>query len=161
MANVLDILSGLSPGSLIGSLGGKIIETVAGFFPNPEKKAEAAQAIAMAQLQGAFKEEEDAVQLLMKQADINLQEAKSEKWWVAGWRPYIGWTCGTAFGYAFVIQPFAQFVAVVIFKSAFDPKLLPILDMSTIIPVLMGMLGLAGMRSFEKVKGANGAKTGG
>ena len=141
-----------TPQGLIADLGGKLIDTIAGFFPNPEKKAEAAQALALAQLQGAFKEEEASLALLQQQAKINLAEAESKSFWVAGWRPGVGWACAGAFGYNYILQPFLSFV-VTISGTHIPP--LPHLDLSGMMPVLLGMLGLGGMRSYEKVKGIN------
>jgi len=69
---------------------------------------------------------------------------------LGGWRPFIGWTCGAAFAYHFIIQPFLIF-AITVF--GLDLPALPDFDMSALMPVLLGMLGLGGMRSFEKSKG--------
>ncbi len=139
-----------TPQGLIADLGGKLIDTIAGFFPNPEKKAEAAQALALAQLQGAFKEEEASLALLQQQAKINLAEAESKSFWVAGWRPGVGWACAGAFAYSYVLQPFLTFIIAVL---GIHTQPLPVLDLSGMMPVLLGMLGLGGMRSYEKVKG--------
>jgi len=83
------------------------------------------------------------------QTDINLEEAKSGNPFAANWRPFVGWICGIAFAYHFVLQPLLAFCL-----AAFghDVKL-PVFDMDALFTVLMGMLGLGGMRSFEKYKG--------
>lgn len=86
-----------------------------------------------------------AVSLIQGQLDINREEAKSLNWFVAGWRPYIGWICGTGLGYQFLIYPIL---------IAFLPKIVQ-LDMGTLLTLLLGMLGLGGLRSFEKIKGVN------
>lgn len=93
---------------------------------------------------------------LQAQADINKAEAYSGNLFVAGWRPWIGWVCGAAFAYSFVIQPFLQF-GFAAAHSPVDPAAFPKLDLNTMMPVLLGMLGLGGMRTYEKV---NGIKTG-
>ena len=80
--------------------------------------------------------------------EINKEEAKSRHWWIAGWRPACGWICTLAMGYHFIIQPFLIF-----FLALFGLKMdIPTFDMDTLMTVLLGMLGLGGLRSFEKHK---------
>lgn len=104
---------------------------------------------------------EQAITLQVLQADwqtvagqlaANVEEAKHESVFVSGWRPFVGWVCGSAFAYHFVLQPFALFGV-----ALYGAKLpeLPTLDTATLMPVLMGMLGLGTMRTFEKYQGAN------
>lgn len=85
------------------------------------------------------------------QLAINLEEAKSPNLFVAGWRPAVGWTCAAAFAYSFVLQPALVFF-ITVFKWQSPP--LPALDMGPLMAVLGGILGLGGMRTFEKIKGA-------
>ena len=68
---------------------------------------------------------------------------------VAGWRPFIGWTCGAALAYTYVVQPLLIFILA---QSGYLVEM-PALDIAGLMPVLMGILGLGGMRSYEKVKG--------
>jgi len=82
------------------------------------------------------------------QLEVNKVEAGHTSLFVAGWRPFIGWTCGVALCYHFVLQPFLTFLLF----SFGQPMDLPQFDMSTLTTILLGMLGLGGMRSFEKVK---------
>ena len=91
-----------------------------------------------------------AQELAKGQLEINKAEATHRSIFVAGWRPFVGWTCGVALAWHFVLAPF------IIFGSAYAGVPLPELpqfDMSSLLTVLMGMLGLGGLRSFEKVKG--------
>lgn len=83
-----------------------------------------------------------AVQLVNGQLDINKAEATNPSWFVAGWRPYIGWICGTGLGYQFLVYPVL---------IAFLPKIQQ-LDMGTLLTLLLGMLGLGGLRTYEKIK---------
>jgi hypothetical protein len=92
---------------------------------------------------------------VMGQIEINKAEALSTKLFVAGWRPFIGWVCGSAYAYTFVLQPFFIFVLKAS-GSAFDPNTLPDLNWTELGMVLFGMLGLGAMRTFEKVKVTNG-----
>ena len=75
------------------------------------------------------------------QAEINKIEASHRSVFVAGWRPFIGWVCGVAMASNFLLMPYlVAFIDV-------QP-----LDLTVMMPVLMGMLGLGTMRSVEKVK---------
>ena len=86
---------------------------------------------------------------LRGQADINLQEAKSLSLFVAGWRPFIGWICGMAMGWHFLLHPM-----VVWYMSIWKPDLdlPPSLGLGDLYPVVIGMLGLGVYRTYEKVK---------
>lgn len=86
------------------------------------------------------------------QAQIDQTEAANSSLFVAGWRPFVGWACGGAFVYAFIVQPLLQFTLVA-FHSTFDITKLPSLNLTEMMPVLIGMLGLGAMRSFDKAQG--------
>jgi len=94
--------------------------------------------------------EKQAHEAAMAQVSVNQAEAKHRSIFVAGWRPFIGWTCGFALAYHFVVAPLILFGAG--WAGAEIPKL-PTFDMDSLMTVLLGMLGLGGMRSFEKAKG--------
>jgi hypothetical protein len=91
-----------------------------------------------------------AQQLALAQIEVNKAEAASSSVWKGGWRPFVGWVCGTAFAYHFVAQPLAIF-GLAAYGIEVPP--LPDFDMGQLMTVLMGMLGLGGLRSFEKTKG--------
>lgn len=91
-------------------------------------------------------------QSTLGQLEINKIEAAHESIFVAGWRPFVGWVCGSAFAWTFVAQPMIAF-AVCVYTGEL-PKL-PVLDTGAIMSVLLGMLGLGGLRTFEKYQGAN------
>jgi hypothetical protein len=97
-------------------------------------------------------DKEEQAQLIQEinkaQIEVNKVEAGSTNLFVSGWRPFVGWTCGIALCYHFVLQPFLTFLLF----SFGKPMELPVFDMGTLTTVLLGMLGLGGMRSFEKVK---------
>ena len=82
------------------------------------------------------------------QIEVNKVEAGSSSLFVSGWRPFVGWTCGVALCYHFVLQPLLMFIL----SSTGNPMELPTFDMTTLTTVLMGMLGLGGLRTYEKVK---------
>lgn len=99
----------------------------------------------------AFQMQQEVIQsdLLKSQMAIDQVEAANQSIFVAGWRPGIGWVCGAAFAWTYVIQPLLAFIM----SAIGHPVSLPALDISGMMPVLLGMLGLGGMRSLEKVKG--------
>lgn len=84
-----------------------------------------------------------------RQIDVNVEEAKSSNLFVAGWRPFVGWVCGLSFAWTFLFQPFLTYLVIV---SGHEVPNLPQLDMSQIMTLLMGMLGMAGLRTYEKIK---------
>ena len=90
-----------------------------------------------------------AVQVVQGQMDINKQEAASSSLFVAGWRPFIGWTCGSACWWNWIgISMVKTGAALVGYQIVLESA-----DISEMLPILMGMLGLGGLRTFEKVKG--------
>lgn len=94
--------------------------------------------------------EKAAHEAAMAQVEVNKAEAQHRSIFVAGWRPFIGWTCGVALAYHFVANPIIMFAVTV---AGVDIPTLPSFDMDSLMTVLLGMLGLGGMRSFEKMKG--------
>ena len=71
--------------------------------------------------------------------------------YVSGWRPFVGWTCGVALAYHFILQPLLIFIAV---ASGVTMVGLPALEIMHLIGLLGGMLGFGTLRSVEKIKGA-------
>ena len=113
------------------------------FFPDKEKAAQAQRAIESALL-------ENAAQLNLAQIEVNKAEAQHRTIFVAGWRPFIGWVSGFALAWHFVGMPVTLFL--IAWYGAEGPEL-PAFDMNSLMTVLMGMLGLGGLRTFEKMKG--------
>ena len=85
----------------------------------------------------------------MAQIEVNKVEAQHRTVFVAGWRPFTGWICASALAYHFIIEP------ILIFALATQniQLTLPTFDMGSLLTVLMGMLGLGGLRTYEKTKG--------
>lgn len=90
-----------------------------------------------------------AMMVVQGQLEINKAEAASTSVFVAGWRPFIGWVCGAACAWNWIGLPLAKGALTL---SGHDLTLSPA-DLSEMMPVLLGMLGLGGLRTFEKVKG--------
>lgn len=125
--------------ALIGPISGLLDK----FVEDKDQKARLAHEI-------ATMAERQAHELALAQIEVNKAEAASGSIFKGGWRPFIGWTCGVAFAYHFVLQPLLVF-GVTVAGVALPP--LPAFDMSSLMTVLGGLLGLGGLRTFEKYKG--------
>ena len=89
------------------------------------------------------------VQIALAQIDVNKEEAKTGNLFIGGWRPGIGWICALSYGYAFLVGPLVTQIS-----TAYGYNFpLPPIDMDNMLYVLGGLLGLGGLRTFEKVKG--------
>lgn len=125
-----------------------IINKVLDFIPDPAKKAEA-----QLKFQQELDSHEQAIMSALsaidqKQADINVEEAKSTNWWIAAARPSLMWVFVASFTWQYVLLPIITFILVVVKH----PVTLPTLDMSVMMPVLLGMLGLSTQRTVEKIQ---------
>jgi len=96
--------------------------------------------------------ERHAKEIAKGQIEVNKVEAANRSPFVAGWRPFIGWTCGVALAWHFIGLPVASFL---IMLSGADLPSLPQFDMNSLITILVGMLGLGGLRTFEKYSGVS------
>jgi hypothetical protein len=92
-------------------------------------------------------QQEDAAQ-----TDINKVEAANPSVFVSGWRPFVGWVCAFALAYVAILEPIVRFVATVLFEYKGE---FPKIDTTITLQVLLGMLGLGGLRSFDKMKGTD------
>jgi len=90
-----------------------------------------------------------AVMVIQGQLDINKEEAKSPSLFVSGWRPALGWICGLACAWNWVGLPIAK-LGLALYGVTIE---LSPADVSEMMPILLGMLGLTGFRSLEKIKG--------
>jgi len=128
---------------MLTALLGPATQLLDKFVEDKDKKNELAHEI-------ATMAERHAQELAKGQLDINKEEAKHRSIFVSGWRPFVGWTCGAALCYHFILAPLILF-GVGISGHTVPP--LPEFDMGSLMTVLMGMLGLGGLRTFEKTKG--------
>lgn len=99
-----------------------------------------------------LEEQRIAQALDLAQIGVNAEEAKHGNWFVAGWRPGAGWVGVAGLAYAGLIEPFARFVAQVGFGYA---GAFPEVNTEITLQVLLGLLGLGAMRSFDKSKGTS------
>jgi hypothetical protein len=129
----------LDPLSALLDIGGKVIDRV---WPDPVQQAAAKLELFKLQQSGEL-------QQIAQQLDVNKEEAANPNVFVSGWRPFVGWVCGSGFAIQFVVGPLAEWGSAVYGH----PVKFPQMDMGTMMPLLLGMLGLGGMRTVEKVNG--------
>jgi len=128
-----------------------IMEGVLRFIPDKGERARAKEQFE-GQILGAM------TSLVQGQLEINKVEASHGSIFVAGWRPAIGWVCGIALAWNFVVQPLLLWSAWLFPEIAPDISTAPKLDTGELRTVLLGMLGLGGLRTYEKRLGV--ARTG-
>lgn len=135
---------------MIGDLiAGLLKEVITRVWPDPAQQAQASLALAQLEQAGRFKQLDVDLALAQGQMDINKAEASSGDPFASRWRPFIGWVCGVAFAWNWIGLPVASFAC----ELLAHPVLLRGADMSEMMPVLLGMLGLGALRSFDKAKG--------
>lgn len=128
---------------MLGKLfGGKTIEAVGNIvdelYTSEEERQQAK--LAIQKVEAKLKE---------KQLDINKAEATHRSIFVSGWRPFLGWISGLSIGYVYLFQPILDMI-LQMFQVQVDWVQL---DLGQLMPLVLGMLGLGGLRSFEKAKG--------
>jgi len=125
------------PISAVFEVGAKLIDKL---LPDPKQKAEALQKLHELDLSGDLS-------IIANQVEIDKIEAASPRLFVSGWRPFIGWVCGAALAFQLVIGP------MIVWGSALAkrPIALPIMQTELLTTLLVGMLGLGGMRTVEKL----------
>lgn len=119
---------------LIGSIIDKAI-------PDTAAADKAKAEIAMMQAKGEL-------DLMLGQIDINKNEAQHSSVFVAGWRPFIGWVCGLALAYEYLMLPLFAWLSL---NAGWHQP--PHLVMDGMMELVLAMLGVAGLRTFEKYKG--------
>lgn len=100
-------------------------------------------------------------ELIKGQQAINVEEAKSTSVWVAGWRPGLGWVGVAAMAYQFLLFPLLTWAWAWMQAMLWVPKTVsppPMLDTNALMVLITGMLGIAGTRTFEKVRGVSTRK---
>ena len=127
------------PVSLLLEVGNKVLDRV---FPDPAQAAQAKLELVKMQQSGDLA-------VIAGQLDINKAEAANPSVFVSGWRPFIGWVCGSACAWNWIGLPLAKAIAAYHqVPFALNPA-----DLSEMMPVLIGLLGLGGLRTVEKIQG--------
>ncbi len=123
---------------ILGPLIDKLVERI----PDPNERAKERVRLETSLLEAATAQQ-------AQQAEINKIEAASPSVFVAGWRPAIGWVCGAGLAWVFVLNPVVIWGLALAHSTVTPPKL----DVDYLLELVLAMLGLGGLRTFEKMKG--------
>ena len=126
---------------MLQALIGPVSSLLEKFIPDKDLRSKLSHEI-------ATMAEKNAHEQIKAQLEINKTEAQHNSLFVSGWRPAVGWTCCLGMAANFLIIPMTNF-ALALASSNIS---IPLIDLETMLPVLLGMLGLGGLRTYEKVK---------
>lgn len=121
-------------------LSGPLTNLIDNLFETDEERANAKLKLLSAEMQP-----------ILGQLAVNRAEATNPNMFVSGWRPFIGWSCGLIFIWNYIIAVFLHWS---LLAMGIPVPVIPTLGIDQITPVLMGMLGLGGLRTFEKYTGS-------
>jgi len=127
----------------VGSIASSIMDGLDKLFTSDEERLKYANMI-----------EQRLHERLTAQTDINLKEAENPSVFVSGWRPALGWTCVGGIAYQFILQPMLIWIntSISFVLGTEVPPQPPMLDIEQLLSLVVAMLGIAGYRSYEKVK---------
>jgi len=134
---------------LINPVADLIKATINKIWPDPVQQAEANYKLAAMVQSGELAVMANETQIALAQIAVNKAEAESEGVFKGGWRPFIGWVCGTALAWNFIARP-AVMTGATLYGN---PVALPAAEMGELMPLLFAMLGLGAYRTVEKLKG--------
>ena len=124
--------------SLVGPIVNKFVDRI----PDGNERARAKESLERELVDAANS-------VMLAQTEINKAEAAHKSIFVAGWRPFIGWVCGVGIAWSMVVQPVAQWAMI----AWGDGTELRTIDTSYLMELVTAMLGMSGLRTFEKMKG--------
>lgn len=130
--------------AVLNALIGPVTGLLDKFIEDKDQKAKLAHEV-------ATMAENHAQEIAKGQMKINAVEAAHSNVFISGWRPFIGWTCGLGMFGNFITIPFSNFVLALFGIDI----VIPLVPLETMMPVLMGMLGLGAMRTYEKKSGVS------
>jgi hypothetical protein len=133
--------------SVIASLVGPVSGLLGKFVEDKDQRNALAHEI-------ATMTEKYAQENALAQMAVNKAEAASSSIFVSGWRPATGWVCVLGMAGNFIVTPFANFVLALLEVEV----VIPLVPLDTMMPVLLGLLGLGGLRTLEKTKGVHRVK---
>jgi holin (3TMs family) len=131
--------------SFLQPLVGPIINKLVDLIPDPNARAKAKEEFERELLAAV-------TQASQAQTKINEIEAGHSSIFVAGWRPFIGWVCGIGLLWAFILQPIFIWSIV---TFGLDVKDVPEINSDALYQLVLAMLGMGGLRTFEKMKGVS------
>lgn len=141
----------LNPLDSLFDLGKTAIDKI---WPDANKRAEELRKLEELRQSGDLARLNAQVQMMVGQLDINKVEAAHKSIFVAGWRPFIGWVCGVALAWSFIGLPVGEFILAILEKNI----VLPEIKTESLFELVLGMLGLGGLRTYEKMKGVSREK---
>lgn len=126
---------------------GRVLEQV---LPDPKAAADAKVRLLELAQRGELAALTAETDLAKGQLAVNQAEAQSSDFWRGGWRPAVGWSCCAGLFYTFLLAPLLPWIAAV---AGAEVPPMPQLDMGPLLTLLLGMLGLGGLRTAERMKG--------
>jgi hypothetical protein len=136
----------VDPISILLGIGSKVIDKI---WPDPAQRDAAKLELLKMQQSGELAQLSADTNLMIEQIKVNQAEAQNPSVFVSGWRPGVGWVCVAACGWNWIGLPVAKVIAVILGH----PIDLAPADLTEMLPILMGMLGLGGLRTIEKLQG--------
>jgi hypothetical protein len=136
----------MDPITILMGLGSKVIDRL---WPDPAERDAAKLELLKMQQSGDLAQLTAETSLMIEQIKVNAAEAQHPSLLVSGWRPGLGWVCVAACGWNWIGLPIAKVIAVILGH----PINLSPADLTEMLPILMGMLGLGGLRTIEKLQG--------
>ena len=136
----------IDPISILLGIGSKVIDKI---WPDPAQRDAAKLELLKMQQSGDLAQLTADTSLMIEQIKVNQAEATNPSLFVSGWRPGVGWVCVAACGWNWIGLPVAKVIAVILGH----PIDLAPADLTEMLPILMGMLGLGGLRTIEKLQG--------
>jgi hypothetical protein len=136
----------MDPITILMGLGSKVIDRL---WPDPAERDAAKLELLKMQQSGDLAQLTAETSLMIEQIKVNAAEAQHASVFVSGWRPGVGWVCVAACGWNWIGLPIAKVIAVILGH----PINLASADLTEMLPILMGMLGLGGLRTIEKLQG--------
>jgi hypothetical protein len=141
------------PLSAIFDVGKTVIEKI---WPDPAEQARELRKLEKLRQDGDLAKLQAHVQLMTGQMQVNAKEAEHKSIFVAGWRPFIGWVGGFSLGYQFIFYPLLLWVWSIVSIFVEIPQGVgppPVLDGNELYSIVLGMLGIGAMRSYDKKNG--------
>lgn len=133
-------------GDLIAGVISKVLDRA---WPDPTQKAQLALELEKLRQAGEFKAIDAEIAAMQMQSAVNQVEAASADPFTSRWRPFIGWVCGAALAWHYICGPLMGWALLMAGESTPVPSV----DLGDLIVILLGMLGLGGLRTAEKFKG--------
>lgn len=136
----------MDPVTILLGIGSKVIDKI---WPDPAQRDAAKLELMKMQQAGDLAQLTAETSVMIEQIKVNQAEAQNPSTFVSGWRPAIGWICGAACAWNWIGLPITKVIAVILSH----PINLAPADLTEMLPILMGMLGLGGLRTLEKLQG--------